>query len=456
MAHRTFGTSVVRSLIFGCIVSFIPAIGFAQITNVTNDQATPKLDVGHDYIGELNEIVSPSNGSVSVRINVPTPSGRGLSFPFSFDYNSNGTIVLTPQGTQGFNVTIGADSGFGEKPGGWRYGLPVLGFNLVNIPSRDPNHPGYCSIDTGFVFTDSASSRSALSLSLANVTLCGSMNIVPQTFYTANNDSFYKAWTQNGAVDASVPFYVTNASGTLFHFPFLLGYGCIRGCNVPDYIEDRNGNKVTLTENPSTGFPLTVKDTTGRTLLSMPGFGNSGDTVSVSGDSAPYTVQWQTAPTSFTIGTGPQLADPSLCSASNQFPGGPGMKVISSITLPNGKKYQFFYDATYGLLSKILYPNGGYVRYTWGVNTQSDMVYWYDSFGNFPGCEVRYSPPAISHRYVSYDGVNVAQQQDFTYFTNWASPTNPTWTYKTTTVKTTDFLTPGNPVTYTIYTYSPR
>ncbi len=91
-----------------------------------------------------------------------------------------------------------------------------------------------------------------------------------------------------------------------------------------------------------------------------------------------------------------------------------------------------------------------------GVNTQSDMVYWYDSFGNFPGCEVRYSPPAISHRYVSYDGVNVAQQQDFTYFTNWASPTNPTWTYKTTTVKTTDFLTPGNPVTYTIYTYSPR
>ena len=87
----------------------------AQITNVTNDQATPKLGIGHDYIGTLNEIVSPSNGSLSVRINVPSPSGRGLSFPFSFDYNSNGTIVLSPQGSQGFNVTIGADSGFADE-----------------------------------------------------------------------------------------------------------------------------------------------------------------------------------------------------------------------------------------------------------------------------------------------------------------------------------------------------
>jgi len=175
----------------------------------------------------------------------------------------------------------------------------------------------------------------------------------------------------------------------------------------------------------------------------------------VSGASAPYTLQWQTGNTGFFVGTGPQLANPANCSATNQFPGGPAEKVISSITLPNGKAYRFSYDATYGFLSKIVYPNGGYVSYTWGVNTQSDMVYWYDSFGNFPGCEVRYSPPAISHRYVSFDGVNIAQQQDFTYFTNWSSSNSPTWTYKTTTVKTTDFLTPGNPSTYTVYTYLP-
>jgi RHS repeat-associated protein len=350
---------------------------------------------------------------------------------------------------------IGADSGFAEKPGGWRYGLPVLSYNNVNIPSNNPYHPeGYCTVATSFVFTDSTSSRSALSLALANVGLCGSLNVVPQTSYTANNDPFYKAWTQNGAIDAGVPFYVTNASGTLFHFPFL-GYGCISGCNVPDYIEDRNGNKITITENGQTGIPLTVKDTTGRTLLSIPGFGNSGDTVTVSGDSAPYTLQWQTINTGFTVGTGPQLANPANCSATNQFLVGPARTVISSITLPNGKKYQFSYDATYGFLSKIVYPNGGYVSYTWGVNTQSDMVYWFDSFGYFPGCEVRYSPPAISHRYVSYDGVNIAQQQDFTYFANWSSSNSPTWTYKTTTVKTTDFLTLGNPSTFTVYTYSP-
>src|SRR6185436_7437087 len=39
--------------------------------------------------------------------------------------------------------------------------------------------------------------------------------------------------------------------------------------------------------------------------------------------------------------------------------------------------------------------------------------------------------------------------------TTWSSSTSPIWTSKQTTVKTTDFLTPGNPVTYTVYNYSP-
>jgi hypothetical protein len=39
-----------------------------QIANVTNDQATPIPDAGHDYIHLSSETVNPSNGSVSIRI----------------------------------------------------------------------------------------------------------------------------------------------------------------------------------------------------------------------------------------------------------------------------------------------------------------------------------------------------------------------------------------------------
>lgn len=184
----------------------------------------------------------------------------------------------------------------------------------------------------------------------------------------------------------------------------------------------------------------------------MSGFGTSGNTVSVSGDSAPYTLQWEPLTTHITIGTGPQLSNDQYCGGFSQYGAGPGMTGVSSITLPNGKSYQFSYDPTYGLLNKIVYPTGGYVSYSWGVNTASDIVWWADSMGSQNACAVQYSAPAILHRYVSYDGVNIAQQQDFTYATTWQT-SGVTWSSKTTTVKTTDFLRPGNPITYTVYTY---
>jgi hypothetical protein len=35
---------------------------------------------------------------------------------------------------------------------------------------------------------------------------------------------------------------------------------------------------------------------------------------------------------------------------------------VSAIVLPNGQQYSFQYDPTYGTVSKITYPTGGYVR----------------------------------------------------------------------------------------------
>lgn len=68
-------------LIASLTASFAAAPLFGQITNVTNDQSTPILGAGHDYIKLLNETVNPSNGSISLRIHVPVAPDRATFFP---------------------------------------------------------------------------------------------------------------------------------------------------------------------------------------------------------------------------------------------------------------------------------------------------------------------------------------------------------------------------------------
>lgn len=52
----------------------------AQITNVTNDTATPVEGAGHNYIKLLSETVNPASGSLSLRIQLPVPRPAALPF----------------------------------------------------------------------------------------------------------------------------------------------------------------------------------------------------------------------------------------------------------------------------------------------------------------------------------------------------------------------------------------
>jgi hypothetical protein len=341
-----------RAVLLLCLIVLGPVRLFAQVTNVTNDQAVPIPGVGHDYLGTLEEIVSPSNGSLSLRIPVPTPRGRGPALPFLFSYNSNGILRLyaTPY-TVGVLST--SDSSFASY-NGWSYGLPLLTDKPINIPGV--GHPGYCNVDTSFVFTDSNGTRQSFpNLAIANVTACNAVGVMVKTGYSSLGD-FYNAWTQNGAQSVqAVPFNVQDKSGTLYHFPYMSGGpGCVGSqCGIPDFIEDRNGNKITFTQGANT-FPLTVTDTAGRRLLAISGFRTSGDTVAVSGQSASYIVNWQSiSPSGYTYG-GTNLNNGVNCNPYNNPTGGVNGQVISNITLPNLKSYQFYYDSATGLLNKIV------------------------------------------------------------------------------------------------------
>jgi RHS repeat-associated protein len=207
-------------------------------------------------------------------------------------------------------------------------------------------------------------------------------------------------------------------------------------------VEDRNGNKINIayTGVANNKVAFNVTDTLGRTVVSSSGFASPSDTVAVAGLSNPYTVTWGTAAFNFTpAATETGGAKCVFAGTANSVP------VIDSIRLPNGQTYQFSYDAIFGQISKITYPTGGYVSYQWGYNPQAAIVYW----SSFNGCVAKYDVPAVIKRFISFDGQNIALEQDFSYSTTWNFNK---WTSKQTTVTTFDRILGTS--FQTIYTYS--
>ncbi len=130
------------------------------------------------------------------------------------------------------------------------------------------------------------------------------------------------------------------------------------------------------------------------------------------------------------------------------------------------------------LINKITYPTGASVTYTWGTNVNAESMGFGNAFGATSGtvepvagtgpwfwnggpptanstfCNFHHDFPAITKRVVSYDGVNPAMEQDFSYSTNWTNPTDFQWATKQTTVTTIDLLRPGHPSFKTVYNYN--
>jgi RHS repeat-associated protein len=412
----------------------------------------------------LAETVDPANGTLSVRVAVPQPMARGFVLPFAFAYDSN-SAALQPvpqnlgQVTWMFNKNVFA-------PGAWSNTLPQL--SAAAISYADPLHPGNtCHGTSGYVFQDPVGGRHGLNLS-AIIDNSGSPWCVDSGWqaHTTAGDNYYSAWVGNYV---SGLFYqagngevrVANGSGTVYHFIDNGGSHAWGVCSasstigyaMPSTVEDRNGNVATIS-NPC-GGNFTVTDTVGRAALSIQSTTGQVTSVAVPGFSSPYTATWATATPSGISVNAVQIVSDTHCSGVPSWGGG-GASRISAITLPNGTQYQFSYDPVYGTLDKVLYPSGGYVSYTWGLNAQSAVVTYPDATnaaGTSNACQYRYDRPAILHRYVSFDGTNIARQDDFSYSTTWAGSNQYSWTNKQTTVTTHD-LVAG--VTFqTVYSYAP-
>jgi RHS repeat-associated protein len=451
-----------------------------QIAGGGDDVATPIPGAGHDYIHLLSETVNPANGAVSVNIKLPTPSGRGISLPFSLIYNSGPANHFFADSVGG--AYFSPDWG-GLFRGGWSNSLPLLTFQNWSYPWAPPPHPnpGYCYYSTGYTFYDSAGSGHALGLATTSPPVqlydyCSADSSLPDGFTIYN----YGADSQVGAAytfpcgnnpggtcnSGMPPVDVFDAEGTIYSFAIPDGSGNSNSTPVtyaywPSSIEDRNGN--IITSSVSSQNAPTFTDTVGRTLVSLnnPTNGQYGwgfaPTVIVA-DGLTYNLNYTTATSSFSMAaqslTSPGGYKCGYTSISESSQGGP-VHVVSTITLPNNQTYTFYYDPTYGLLNEIVYPGGGWVKYTWKPSdtyseaaafdvTGSDGTYYQD------GCNILYKTPVVGTRQVSFTGgTTPSLTQTFTYST----PTwnGLQWTSKSTTVQTTDNIT--GKTAQTVYTY---
>lgn len=235
---------------------------------------------------------------------------------------------------------------------------------------------------------------------------------------------------------------------------------------LPDLIEDRNGNQINVAQSTTSGiFTFAFTDTLKHTLISDTGFAASPETLMAGGQN--YTIRWRTTNANYVVpATGNLSTMGGNCggvgSVQTALGTGNSLIVISSITLPNGQAYNFYYgddnphglSNPYGLLSEIDYPDGGSVQYTWKFSDQySDSVSYPAGTGglappgsgtNFAsvipdGCQYNYKAPVVGTRTVFYAGSSPAETQTFTYATTWYSTASPF--SKSTSVITNDLIT---------------
>lgn len=457
-----------RTTLFLCSLSlsFIAVFGqlaHSQVSDPVLAASAPQPGSDHHYIGIGSETVNPVDGSLSFDLPIQTPAGRQLSFPFGIRYNSveNYYLAATNSGQFGWYSRLQSSP---AEVNGWGYKLPlVAGSAHVQVaystytgtpPQGQVNHQ--CDASTAFVFRGLASTQ--YNLPIANV------YIDPQYDQSFNNtpacnQHYYAGGSAHGILSsgpstwpsssAQPPISVIDQAGTSYAFPSYSAGGLIAS-NPPaswgvlaSTITDRNGNRISLSGNNS------YIDTLGRTVVSWTGIGNNGDQVSVSGLSSPVVLHWSALSQPILQTNIQTISGSTYCSISGTGGYQYSVSGVTEIDLPNGQEYTLAYDATYENVSKVTFPNGGYVRYVWGKNPYSRSATsspaWSTNY-----CTIAYDSPGITDRYVSYNGSSEVLHQHFAYSTTWGSSD---WTSKSTTVTTTDLLT--NQVSVTIYNYLP-
>jgi RHS repeat-associated protein len=202
-------------------------------------------------------------------------------------------------------------------------------------------------------------------------------------------------------------------------------YAYLGAANQVDW-KDNNGNIITYLYDAG-GNLSSVTDTLGR-VISV----SSGSITYPDGSGVQRTI---------TLGHSNQTIAPtfSLPTPQNMAynPGSHVASILSSVTLANGRSYTMQYNS-FGELTKIIYPAGGYTRYAY-----SALPGWYQLSQNSGSGDVRVVTNSYSCTNAS-GSCTAAEEHPTTY-----SATRQQFDSNNTAVTVTDAL--GN---YTVYTFS--
>ena len=476
------GTAASLLLITAVILPSLPAR--SEVNSIDAETATPEAGKGHDYITQLNETVNPGSGTLSVRISLPTPKGRGLQIPFSFSYDSGSAAH-----SNGAGAFI-SNQGYLASGGGWGFSAPVASRVKASlfIQPTGGQLPYTCYYASNFMFRDPTGGLHDLSLWDSSVTpstsgyLCGpTTGTFPLLQHMSGGSDGFAAIIRctNGTTDptttqcnqAEVSLQVTGNDGVTYFFPYFDQAAGIASTlyGLAGVIRDRNGNFVYLESHNQFGA-FTYQDTLGNPVISTSGFGPVGaattatNTVTVGGLS--YQVNWKQTSAVYPVTAELVTVPPALTSCGTVANVNLYTEVISSIVLPNGQKYQFYYgtdnpDSTlanpYGLLSEIIYPDGAWVKYTWKKSDNNNDLISLPSYAlGQPAvpdaCKFQYQTPVVATRTVGFSSTaSAALEESFVYSTDWTSA-KTSWSSKLTKVTATDRLQ-GSKQALTQYTY---
>lgn len=447
----------------------------APLLSSVNDQTrTPVQGEGHDYQKMLGETIDYSNGSLTFKISFPTPSGRGISLPYAWTYSSSAvnTLDSTDGNTPAWNLEY--QHPWPQKDG-WNIaeGIPKANVQVFSVtpPSGPPGQNLVaCNMQSGMTFTDGGGVQHNLYTgaqvdSVDNVqndfSICqGAQTILPPGGDGEVAATIYPQAAANmmGSQPMTGYFLIEDKNGTVYTFDDSASPGSSPVTAYVTEMEDKNGNYIYF---PGPNGAAWV-DTMGR---SGPILASNQAATTVTIDNLTYTATWSTESVSYTV-TESGGASSSSGTGCTTFPTTvTGTKaILTSLALPNGQQYQFFYG-TYGLLSEVIFPDGGWIKYTWQMSPQP---YELASLGGMAttnngttpvpyGCNWNYTVPVLASRTVSFDGTKVAQSQTFNFSATWSYTDNipNDWTQKTATVYTTDQIVSPNLTAEVYYTYIP-
>ena len=327
-----------------------PLDAAAQTLHDTSPSGQTGQQVYGSYFSAEVDAVSLYNGNVNINLPLFSLGGRELPVGVSVSYNSlmwasaycggtpcarytGGWRVVTPFPTESLSL-YKTYAGCDYISGQYR---PRFTMNAFWIDGAGTKHR----------YTTSAHGTSGLwwlSGCVGGLTEPGFDSL---TLNSLDSDGSF-IYTGEHESNGTIPAYMQSRDGSTRYFRTTAN-----SSYVPHDIVTANGN--TLVQG-SNGLP--TQDTLGRTVQFECVSPCSGSDIQhrykiydSNGTLQTYKIQFQA------LNLEPNPINSSPYAMEN---------LISWIELPNGKRYTFDYNATFGFVEKVTLPSGGYVRYVYG------------------------------------------------------------------------------------------